>query len=150
MTVSGDDELDRQLMQLQTRTIRQAVRSGATGGLRVIQASIVSRAPRGKTGDLARAIGYRLVKGQPVDEILGKVGGGVGKKTGRSGNGGKSRRGAPHAHLVTLGTLDRYTQRGAFRGRMPVNAFVTAGFLAAENKAADKVLQSVGQVLEDP
>jgi hypothetical protein len=148
MSVTGSEELDRQLLELQTRTIRQAVRNGSNAGLQVISTAIVTRAPRGPSGDLGRSIGYRLIKGQPAGEMLGKVGGNVGQRTSRGRSGGKSRRAAPHAHLVTLGTVDRFTKRGAYRGRMPVNAFVSAGFAASSATAANRLIETVASALE--
>ena len=142
MIVEGSEELQAQLEALSSRIVRQASVSGTVKGLVVIKRAIVSRTPRGKTQQLVRSIGKRLIK-TPAGTVEGKAGVNVGKKTSRRANGAKSTRSAPHGHLVTLGTTDRYTQRGAYRGRMPVNDFVDRGFNAARSEAASATIQRI-------
>lgn len=136
--VTGSDELDRQLEALQVRIVRRATSSGTNAGMTVIARAVRVRAPVGKTKAVKKNIGKRLVKGQPTGTLLGKVGVNVGKRSAA-----KSRRFAPHGHLVTLGTVDRYTARGAYRGRGPINSFVSQGFAASKNEAGNQVIDKV-------
>lgn len=137
--IEGSDELQQQLEALETRIVRQATKSGTVQGLTIIKRAIVLKTPRGRTQQLVRAIGKRLIKTKE-GIVEGKAGVNVGKRTGRGISGGSSRRTAPHGHLVTLGTTDRYTQRGAYRGRMPVNDFVNQGFNTSRSAAASALI----------
>lgn len=146
MIVEGSDELQQQLEALENRIVRQATKSGTVQGLTIIKRAIVVRTPRGKTQQLVRAIGKRLIKTK-AGVIEGKAGVNVGKRTGRGLNGGKASGSAPHGHLVTLGTTERYTQRGAYRGRMPINDFVNQGFNASRSAAAKALIDRVSESL---
>jgi hypothetical protein len=148
MIVEGSDELQAQLEALETRIVRQATKSGTVQGLTIIKRAIVQRTPRGKTQQLVRSIGKRLIKTKS-GTIEGKAGINVGKRTGRGLNGGKSSGAAPHGHLVTLGTADRYTQRGAYRGRVRPNDFVNQGFNASQGQAASTLIGSIKAALEN-
>ena len=145
MNVSGSEELQSQLEAIAQRIVPQAAKSGTVKSLVVIQKAIVARTPRGKTKQLQKSIGKRLTKRSP-EFIEGKAGVNVGKSTGRGSSGGKSGT-SPHGHLVTLGTSQRYTKRGAFRGRMPVNDFVNRGFAASQQQAARTLIEKVQAAL---
>lgn len=146
MIVEGSDELLQQLEALETRIIRQATKSGTVQGLTIIKRAIVQRTPRGKTQQLVRSIGKRLIKTK-AGTIEGKAGINVGKRTSRGLNGGKSSGSAPHGHLVTLGTAERYTQRGAYRGRVRPNDFVNQGFNTSQGQAASTLINRVKESL---
>lgn len=139
--ITGDRELDRQLEGLRKRDIRSAVTKGINAGMTPIVKEVRLRAPVGKTRMLKRSIGKRIMKGQPTDTMQGKIGVNVGKRTKRS------RKAAPHSHLVALGTRPRYTKAGAYRGIMPQNEFVNQGFAVAESSARDRMRQKVVEVL---
>ena len=79
----------------------------------------------------------------------GAVRGGSGGNRARSGR--SVRQFEPHAHLVALGTVARFTASGAARGVMPSNDFVLEGFMAENTRAvwvvaaeADAYLRRLG------
>lgn len=141
MIITGDKELDRQLEGLRKRDIRSAVTKGINAGMTPVVKEVRLRAPVGKTKLLKRSIGKRIMKGQPIDTMQGKIGVNVGKRTKRS------RKAAPHSHLVALGTRTRTTKAGANRGIMPQNDFVNRGFAVAQSTARDRMRRKVVEVL---
>lgn len=128
MSVSGVSELESQLADLAERQIVTAIYGGLNAGLVVFRDAIVARAPVGKSKQLKECIGKRIIKGQSPGTKAGKAGVNV------------ARANVPHAHLVTLGTADRYTKHGAYRGNVPVNTFVNQAFAAVANTAARSVI----------
>ncbi len=146
VNVSGSEQLQNQLEAIAERVVPRAAKSGTVKSLGIIQKAIINRTPRGKTKQLQKSIGKRLTKREP-EFIEGKAGVNVGKNTGRGLDGGKSRTAAPHGHLVTLGTSERYTKRGAYRGRMAPNDFVNRGFYASQQQAARTLIDKVAASL---
>ncbi len=134
--VTGSEELDRQLEELQLRTVRRLAASGAVDGLAVFADAIRDRAPVGRSGSVRQSIGKRLIASQNSGLIGGKAGVNVAKQVAN----GRNFLGAPHAHLVALGTGERFTSRGASRGEMPGNDFVLRAWEAAKARAAQAVL----------
>ena len=53
-----------------------------------------------------------------------------------------------HAHLVDRGTTDRYTKKGAYRGKMPASYFWTEARSRGESEAMKKVEMGVIQMVE--
>jgi hypothetical protein len=146
VNVSGSEELQNQLEAIAQRVVPQAAKSGTVKSLGVIQKAIVQRTPRGKSKQLQKSIGKRLTKRDP-EFVEGKAGVNVGKNTGRGINGGRYGTSAPHGHLVTLGTSERYTNRGAYRGQMAPNDFVNRGFYASQQQAARTLIDRVQESL---
>lgn len=141
MTVAGITQLQRELKLLE-RGIRKASRKAVNKGLTVLRRGVAAEAPVGESGFLKKSIGRRMEKSRG-EEHSGKVGPGVGKRRKDTGTNA-----APHAHLVALGTTDRFTRRGARRGRMPANDFVGRGFRKTEAAAADKTTVSFAEALQ--
>jgi HK97 gp10 family phage protein len=100
-----------------SRASRKAIRAG----LRVLRDAMKQMAPV-KSGQLRRSLGERFRKvrrGEDRGIVEAKVGLNVGKKKRSKTKGGEDRPNdayAPHAHLVTLGTQDRW--RGVKYGRV--------------------------------
>lgn len=129
--VTGDRELEQQLLKLARRDTRRVVRNATNKGLTHISKAIRQQAPVGKTKAVRKTIGKRFARSRQTGQMEAKAGIDVGK---RNRKGTKTR--APHAHLSALGTKERFTQRGASRGVMPQNDFVTRGFQASQATAA--------------
>lgn len=53
-----------------------------------------------------------------------------------------------HAHLVDRGTTDRYTKKGAYRGKMPASYFWTEAKNRGAPEAMKKVEEGVIQMVE--
>lgn len=141
--ITGDKQLDRQLLKLATRDIKRIQRNAVNKALTVISKAIRNQAPVGTTRGLKKSIGKRFKRKKRTGEIEAKAGIQVGKKkaklaavrgaTDSSGSGSM----APHAHLVALGTKPRYTKRGAYRGVMPSNDFVDRGYDSSKAQALE-------------
>lgn len=91
------------LKSLSERGQKNASRKSMTAGLRVLVVAIKSAAPVGPTGNLRRGVKSRFLRSREGDgKTVAKAGPDVG---------GKGKRGdkhAPHGHIVTLGTHDRW------------------------------------------
>ena len=147
-SVTGDKELTKQLTAI-ARGVRKATRRAVNKGLTVIRKAVADEAPVGKTRSVKKSIGKRLNKlSGSTPEITGKVGPGVGKKKLKK-DGSKSDT-SPHAHLAVLGTVERFTKRGASRGIMPQNDFVSRGFARSQTAAAAKVEASFASEFANP
>lgn len=124
-------------------------KQGIKAAAKVIATAEAAAAPR-RTGALAKAIGSRGLKSDEARGVLAaKAGIDVGKKgiKGKVANRGKGfGLGAPHGHLVALGTGSRWTKQAAqgvlgkikrlfsrlgFRGRMPANPFARLAAISA-------------------
>lgn len=148
--ITGDKQLDRQLLKLATRDIKRIQRNAVNKALTVISKAIRNQAPVGKTRGLKKSIGKRFKRKKRTGEIEAKAGIHVGKKKaklevsrgGLRGLFGAKRTvyktaNAPHAHLVAAGTTPRYTKRGAYRGVMPSNDFVDRGYDSSKAQALE-------------
>lgn len=140
--VTGTEELDRQLALLQHRQIKRVAASGTNDGLEILAEAMRDRAPVGRSGSVREAIGKRLVPSRNSGLVGGKAGINVAKQVAS----GRTFAGAPHAHLVALGTDSRFTDRGAYRGEMPANDFVAQAWAAAKNRAAQAVVDRTYRV----
>lgn len=117
---TGIAELDLALAKLDERTQRRIARPAVSRGLTFLKRKIRKAAPVGPTGNLKDSIGTRFKKDRRKGMTAGKVGIDVGKKAKED-----NEVNAPHGHLVALGTQQRTTARGANRGKMPKNDFVS-------------------------
>jgi plasmid stabilization system protein ParE len=155
LTITGDDKLDRQLSQLEsgaTAVAEKATLAAAKHYEDAIRAAAPVGQPRKykgrviRPGALRKSIGRRRLVKTREGARGAKVGVNVVSRPG-------SNRRAPHGHLVTLGTQDRWTgtstrrRRGGrivtkitgnarrFRGRVTPRDFVRRGSAAAEPAA---------------
>jgi len=92
---------------IESKLARAAIGAGLTRMARILRRA----APK----QMKKAIGTRHQKKRGNGVHGAKAGINVGKKAGR----------APHAHFFVLGTEKRWNSRGAFRGRVRANFFVS-------------------------
>lgn len=143
--ITGDRQVVDRLTRLR-RATRKATRKAANRALGELQKAIKAKAPRWAKP----AVGKRLLKAVSPTEADGKVGIHVGKRkrsrgAGRGSGSGRDRtRGgeyanrAPHAHLIELGTRDRYTLKSrAYRGRVSPQPFVSRGASQGSARSRD-------------
>jgi HK97 gp10 family phage protein len=107
-TVLGDQELIQALAAVSEAADRRIIRSALSKSLTPVVRALRAAAPVGEGKELKKSAGKRVKKKKRTGITEAKAGYNVG--------GGKTK--APHAHLVTLGTEDRYTKKGAFRGHV--------------------------------
>ena len=131
-SLTGDRKLDRQLDRLANREIRRITRNVTNRGLTVIAKAQRSEAPDKES---RKAIGKRFRKNSQTGKQDAKAGVHVAKRRARiKADGSRTARPGPWAHVRALGTTDRYTKRGAFRGKITSDEFVGRGF--AKSRAA--------------
>jgi hypothetical protein len=120
ITVDASDVTEA-LDKLDPKESAKAIKKAVSAGTKYLKPKVKVAAPRGKTGNLRKRVGTRTRKSRkdPAGSYYSVV-----------------RSFAPHHHLVVSGTRDRYTNSGAYRGRMPANDYV--GRVADAN--ADKAL----------
>ncbi|HCS53285.1 HK97 gp10 family phage protein [Rubinisphaera sp.] len=157
--ISGDKELDRVLRLLGEKAIRKMARVSLGKGLTVLARSIRAVVPSATTSghsnrSIKKAIGRRNKKNRRHGFHEAKAGIHVGKKSG-----------APHAHLIGLGTDHRYAgfssrQKGyrgearrtgsaiAYRGRIEANDFIKRGLESANSEVLSKIAQEFERQLE--
>lgn len=133
MSVTGDRDLQVYLDQLEIG-VRTATFQATSEALELIQQSVASEAPVGKTRAVQRSIGTRLFNASGAKSTVSGI---VGPNVGNSPGGY-----APHAHLAVLGTKQRFTSLGANRGVMPENDFVKRGFRKSQFAAASRVKEA--------
>jgi len=144
--VTGERKLDRQLKQLGDKTAKRINAAAIRSGMAVVRKAVKAETPRGPTGNLKRSIGARFKKKRTTGIYEAKVGGNVGKRSKESTTrGGKVRKAnaAPHAHLVLLGTSERFNKSGASRGTMPANNAVSRGFAKSQARARQVISQKL-------
>ena len=153
--VMGVEALRRNFAALGKET-KKIGRAAIKQSAKIIAAAEAAAAPR-RTGALAKAIGSRGMKSKEAGDVLAaKAGIDVGK-TGINGkvvNRGKGfgLGGAPHGHLVALGTANRWTKQAGkgllkrikrlfsrlgFRGRTTANPFARLAAIAATPAAVE-------------
>lgn len=143
--ITGVKELDRKLRRLATKDEKKISRKAVGKALTPIARAIRALAPVGKTKSLKKAIGKSFKKNKRKGVTEAKAGVNVGKKVRRKDGSSGS---APHGHLVTIGTSNRYTKTGASRGRNRANDFVNRGFNAAAGKSKQVLLTGIRDGLE--
>jgi HK97 gp10 family phage protein len=100
--IEGGAELERKLKALEANAAKKIMRKAVRAGGKPIMAKTKELAPV-KTGLLKRSFKIRALKTRKRSSVGIKITTGVK---------------APHAHLVELGTVDRRTKAGAFKGRI--------------------------------
>ena len=94
-----------------------------------------------KTGALRKSAGTTIIR--KSGEL--KVHGGYKKTKHRPNN--KSIGGAA-AHLLDRGTTDRYTRKGAYRGRVRATLFALVAFRMKKDEASRKVMKTIDNVVK--
>lgn len=119
----------------------KAIRSGLSRGAAVfvrVGRSELRRRNNEHTGSLMRSFTTRLAK-KKLSAYSG---------FNRSVKLGDDKGLGNHAHLVDRGTTDRYTKKGAYRGKMPASYFWTETKRSGESEAMKKVESGVIQMVE--
>lgn len=129
ISITGDKRIIRSLNRLSNRGIRAADRKAVGQGLTVIAKAIKAEVPS-HMKSVRKAIGKRFKKSKKTGLREAKVGMGVGKKKSKI---------APHAHLIILGTQDRYTKAGRYTGRIEPLPAVKRGYAASRTTAKQKI-----------
>lgn len=126
---------------VQRRIMRNSVNRALTVVAREIRKSVPAAITRGHNMNrrVKKSIGVRGYKSRP-DQYAGKTGLRVGSS--------RNATIAPHAHWVALGTGDRRTKSGAFRGRVQPRSFVPAAFSRSEPKAVEEMRKTFKKQLE--
>lgn len=154
--VTGDDQLDKFLLEFETKTARQAMRSGLRAGNNVIKKAIQKETSIKSVRDSIGSIVVQKKNG----EIISKVGAGVGKSTGLGAakkeiaagvNRPEGKKGvgmsARNIHWYVLGTAQRRTKSGRNTGRMPANGIVKAGWSKCRSAAMKALQDKTAQML---
>lgn len=151
-TITGDRELDRLLYRLGDDIVAKMAHKSIGKGLTVVARAIRNAVPAAKTSghsnrSIKRAIGRKNKRYKRGHLQFAKAGVAVG---------GAKKKGAPHAHLLALGTDHRYAgfssrQKGsrgeyvrtqgaiAYRGQLEQLTFVRDGLAAADDAAMAKI-----------
>ena len=106
--IEGLADLQKELAKVPQKIAKGALRSGLLKAARVIAVRARVNCPVGKTGRLKKSLKWRSRRQK----------GGVLGATALSVN-------CPYAHIVHEGTAVRYDKKGAHRGAMPANRFMT-------------------------
>jgi hypothetical protein len=108
--LTGDVALDLTLRALQINSANRVAKAALWPAVRMVGQAIRAVAPRGKTGNLKRSIGWKNYMSRRTGWSEAKAGVNVGKQS-------KARKGrtAPHSHLVALGVPMRIGARGRKR-----------------------------------
>lgn len=118
------DEVTRALDNLDKRQSAKALKAAVRAGGKFLKPKVKAEAPKGATKNLSKKVGSRVKKGRQSGDYFAAV-----------------RSFARHHHLVVQGTGARFTKSGAFRGRMPANAYV--------DRVADQWEDAAIRVAED-
>jgi hypothetical protein len=179
-SLTGVPELERQFTELSQTGMRRVALAGVKAGLQVSRGAIQAAAPVAD-GDLKRTIGLRMARAREINLFLGKTGPDVGRRPRRKVKGIKSgslrlkgegdgQGGAPHAHLVTLGTAERFRgikylymrARGrraqhigqertgnaiVSTGRITPNAFIRTAAASSQARAKAAMMDRIREVL---
>ncbi len=149
--ITGDKELDRLLYQMGEKSVRKIARIPLGKGLTVVARAIRREVPAATTAGhknkrIKQAIGKRNKKNRRKGYHEAKAGIHVGKK-----------KGAPHAHLLALGTKERFSgKRGVVvrdakvhrKGRVKPNDFVKRGLQNADSEAMKRIEESFHEEFE--
>lgn len=158
--IQGLAQLEARIKSLPLKVEKRIVRKALNKAAGVIVRGIRKEVPKGATKAAAKEIGKRIMSKGGI--VAAKIGVGVSspkrKKKGDKGakqNRNREQVGAtePHAHLLALGTADRYTgartwknkggkvtkktgNKRAFRGRVKPDKFVSRGTTNSLSKFA--------------
>ena len=129
-------EVTEALDKLDGRQSGDAMKKAIRKGVQFLKPKMKSEAPKARKsknpGHLRKKVGYRVRKSK---RYAGAYYGAV-------------RSFARHHHLVVSGTNDRFTKSGAFRGRMPTNAYVDRTADRWENAALDVAERELANQLD--
>lgn len=150
--LTGDDQIEKAIQYLKDKSADKIAKSVMGAGLTVFAKEMKKEAPKGATRQLEASIGKRLERNKRTGLVTAKVGINVGKT-----KKGKTRKLAPHSHLVGLGTQTRTRKSigGRFSGyervhldgssipgnpqlltgAMPANPFVKKAYQRARSSA---------------
>lgn len=161
--LTGDKELERTLKTLADKAADRVAKGTLGAGLTVIAREMKRDAPVGKTGHLKSEIGKRNERNKRKGLYEAKAGIGVGKRKKPKSQKGQTQRiaGAPHGHLVGLGTKPRTRKKlgGRFAyiknptsqqlstGTMPANPFVKRAYHAARSSAETAMQKRAAKAL---
>lgn len=127
VTLQGQRELERELFALEDALREHLSRQAIEAGAQMLVPPIREAAPRGRTGNLKKSVGYviRNYEGGVIVAVIGpQVPAGA------------------HGPIVEDGTKRRETSRGFNRGEMPANPFVVPTFERYKSQA-ELVMASV-------
>jgi HK97 gp10 family phage protein len=107
--ITGDVELEKKLKGLADKSADRVARAALGGAMTAVTKVMRKMAPVGATGNLKRSIGSRFEKGNKKNKPQAKVGINVGRRTKKQRSQAEAGRivGAPHGHIVALGTKRR-------------------------------------------
>lgn len=139
--LTGHAALDAKLKQMGKRGTGIA-KKGFSKCMTVLVKDMRRRAPKGKTKQTKKSIGKRFVKQRKSDEVIAKVGVNVANKPPEL-----KRSQAPHAHLVGMGSKERFKQNGQSTGTMPKNSFVRQSVMACLGSMQTLLISTVKAAL---
>lgn len=124
-------EVTEALDKLDSKESGKALKGAIRKAGQFLKPKVKAEAPKGPTGNLRRRVGSRVRKSRRHNGFYAAV-----------------RSFARHHHLVVAGTNDRFTKSGAFRGRMPPNAYVDRAADKWEDAALDIAEQELAAQLD--
>lgn len=130
-----DSELRRKLKMMTPQTTGQVLKKAISAISGPLTAAIKAATPVGKTGNLKKSIGQRVVAYRDGRIAIGFVGP-------RWHNRGR------HGHLVEFGTKRRFTKAGENRGIAQPNPFLGPVFLAHKAELEAALTRSLKQQIE--
>lgn len=142
--LTGVEELDRILRELETKTGNRIARATLGRGITVLNRIIKNEIPH---RSIKRSVGRRNKRGRSGRHEA-KSGFGVGKAHDKQ---------APHAHLLAAGTEDRYTgsSKGSptgnpvqYRGRIVPSRWIQQALAKAPGKVRGEMIKRFRDVLE--
>lgn len=133
---TGDEDLDRVLASLERKTGNRVARAALSRALselvRMIKAEVAQKT-------IKKTIGKRNKKIRRDGEHGAKAGIGVGSASRQTY--------APHAHLLAMGTADRYTQRKQYRGKVTAHKWIPAAMSKAPARLKIKLIEGFNLAL---
>lgn len=130
--IINQKRLVREFKHLGSKGQRKALRAAVGSAVTIYVKAVKAQFPK-EAKSLKKAVG-RKVKVNKKEGVVAKIGIHLGIKKPRV-------RGLGHAHLYVLGTTDRYTKEGVYRGRAPGHDVVKRGSQAAAPEARRKFIE---------
>lgn len=167
--ITGVADLEKTLRSLSDKSADRVAKAALRGGLAEITKAQRKAAPVGETGALKKSIGSRLEKSKRTGLVMAKAGLNVGKRKSGKKKGASTERlsklveqGAPHAHLVALGTQKRErksiggkfaylknpTPKQLSTGTMPANPFIKDAYAKAQSKIEPAMRKRAAKALD--
>ena len=158
MTWTGLLDIDARLEELGTSSARKVTRSALNRGMSLMASSMRQALRQADISpELRKAlrplIGKRLKVQRFSGNVTAKVGFGVGKSHGKQApRSGKNRGGVgisgANVHWIVLGTADRYTKDGSYRGRIEALKIVVEAMSAVQSRLEPGMAAAAAVVLE--